>query len=63
MSDQNDIELTMLRSFYESWVNLHAIKNDKLHRRQKEQAAQILVDHAHQLKNYYLPTIDLRAVK
>ncbi len=56
MTDQKDIELAMLRSFYEAWINLHTIKNDKLHLRQKQQAAQVLVDQSHVLANFYNPT-------
>ncbi len=56
MSDQKDIELAMLRSFYESWINLHAIKNDKLHRKQKEQAAQLLYERSVIVQNFYNPT-------
>jgi len=56
MSDQKDIELAMLRSFYESWINLHAIKNDKLHRKQKEQAAQVLYEQSVIVAHFYNPT-------
>lgn len=56
MSDQKDIELAMLRIFYERWIGLHAIKNDKLHLKQKQQAAQLLVDQSHIVANFYNPT-------
>lgn len=49
----NDIEMDMLREFYRSWIALHTIPKDKLHRRQQEAAAQLLVDNAHTLKNFY----------
>jgi hypothetical protein len=51
MSDT--IELEMLRDFYKSWVALHKIPRDKLHRRKQEVHAQLLVDNAHTLRRYY----------
>ena len=51
MSD--NVELEMLRAFYISWVDLHKIPRDKLHRHKMEAQAQLLVDNAHALKAYY----------
>ncbi len=45
-----ELELQMLRHFYESWEYLHAIPNDKDHRKNSEAAAQVLVDAAHSLR-------------
>lgn len=58
MSDPQPIqpeafELAMLREFYKSWVALHKIPRDKLHRKKQEVAAQVLVNNAHTLANYY----------
>lgn len=52
----HDAELTLLRAFYESWVALHIIPRDGMHRRQQEQAAQLLTDNAHALKLFYKGT-------
>ena len=46
-------ELEMLREFYKRWEALHGITNDKLHRKQKEQAAQNLVEAAHAVRRLY----------
>ena len=46
-------ELDVLRGFYTRWEALHAIANDKLHRTQKEEAAQNLVNQAHILRRMY----------
>lgn len=48
-----DTEIGMLREFYRSWVALHTIPKDKLHRRKQEAAAQLLVDNAHVLRLFY----------
>ena len=48
-----DAELGMLRAFYRSWIAFHKIPRDKLHRRKQETAAQIMLDNAHDLQNYY----------
>ena len=48
-----DIERGMLRAFYSSWVALHKIPRDNLHRHKQEAAAQLLVDRAHELKEFY----------
>lgn len=47
------LELEMLRAFYLSWVGLHKIPRDKLHRRKQEAQAQLMVDNAHTLQNFY----------
>jgi hypothetical protein len=47
------IELDMLRAFYQSWIGLHKIPRDKLHRRKQEAAAQLLVDNAHTVQRFY----------
>lgn len=46
-------EIEMLRAFYASWVSLHKIPRDKLHRNKQEAAAQALVDQAHELAEFY----------
>lgn len=43
-------EFQCLREFYKAWEALHAIPNDRMHRRQKEAAAQHLVERAHILR-------------
>ena len=49
----DNAELEMLREFYKSWVGLHKIPRDKLHRRKQEVQAQLLVNNAHTLQRYY----------
>lgn len=51
----NSAELDLLREFYDCWRALHALPNDKLHRRQKERAAQSLVDAADCVKRFREP--------
>lgn len=46
-----------LERFYKCWEALHAIPNDKMHNRQKEEAAQALVDQAHILRRMYAERI------
>ena len=46
-------ECDMLRAFYIAWVDMHKIPRDPLHRRKMEVAAQLLVDRAHDLKEFY----------
>jgi hypothetical protein len=46
------MELGMLRRFFDCWEALHAIPNDKEHRRKSEQAAQLLVDTAHAVRRF-----------
>ena len=48
------VELDTLRAFYKAWEALHEIPNDKHHRRQKEEAAQALVQQAHVLRRMYV---------
>lgn len=36
-----------LKDFFEAWQHLHSLPNDKMHRRQAEEAAQDLVSKAH----------------
>lgn len=48
-----DAELSMLRTFYGRWTELHSIPRDRLHRRQQEVAAQEMVDAHNALKNFY----------
>jgi hypothetical protein len=43
-------EYQMLKQFYEAWEHLHSLPNDRLHRRQAEEAAEALVGHAHVLR-------------
>ncbi len=43
-------ELETLRAFYKAWELLHEIPNDKMHRKQKEEAAERLVQQAHILR-------------
>ena len=48
-----NVELDMLRIFYNAWENLHGIKGDKRNpdvRRKAEDAAQALVDAAEPLR-------------
>ena len=52
----HDAELTLLRAFYESWVALHTIPRDGMHRRQQEEAAQIMTDNAHAVRRLYQGT-------
>lgn len=42
-----------LEAFYKRWEALHAIPNDKMHKKQKEEAAQALVEQAHILRRMY----------
>lgn len=37
-------EFHVLQQFYEVWEALHAIPNDKLHKKQKEEAARKILD-------------------
>lgn len=39
-------EFQVLQQFYEAWEGLHAIPNDKWHKKQKEEAALKLVEKA-----------------
>lgn len=43
-------EYDTLKRFYRLWEALHEIPADKLHRKQKEEAAQALVQQAHVLR-------------
>ncbi len=52
----HDAELQLLRDFYASWVNMHTIARDGLHRKQQEEAAQVLVNNGHALKLFYKGT-------
>lgn len=40
----------MLKQFYEAWELLHSLPNDRLHRREAEEAAEAMVRHAHVLR-------------
>lgn len=44
-------EFQILRQFYEAWEALHRIPNDKHRRKQKEEAAQNLVEKAQVLRS------------
>ncbi len=46
-------EADLLREFYKRWEILHGIGADQIHRKQKEQAAQTLVEQAHILRRFY----------
>ena len=64
-AEQAVIELEMLREFYACWEALHKIaRNAVIAQRQKELAAQRLVDAAHSLRGFYEPvTPKLEVVK
>ncbi|MDE3022977.1 MAG: hypothetical protein KGI54_14155 [Pseudomonadota bacterium] len=47
-----NIELELLRDFYDCWVSLHSFPRDKKHRKDMETAAQRLVDAAHAVANF-----------
>lgn len=47
-------ELETLREFYRAWEALHALPNDPLYRKKKEEAAQALVTQAHILRWMYV---------
>ena len=49
----DEAELATLREFYAAWERLHKISSDPLYRKQKEEAAQELVTHAHILRRMY----------
>lgn len=51
--DPIQAELQLLREFYASWVYLHTIPRDHLHRKKQETAAQELVDAGHALRAFY----------
>lgn len=48
-------ELELLREFYDAWLRFHAIKNDRIHRRTKELAAQEIVDANHAIQRFRKP--------
>ncbi len=54
-----DAEIQMHRDFFDAWEALHALPNDKLHRRQAEQAAQKLVDFAQAIKRLREPPLQV----
>jgi hypothetical protein len=49
----DEAELGFLREFYAAWERLHKLPKDQMHRKQAEQAAQELVNHAHILRRMY----------
>lgn len=51
--DPYQVEMDLLREFYVTWVSLHKIPRDKLHRKKQEAAAQTLVDCGHSLRIFY----------
>lgn len=60
--DPFDVELDMLREFFDCWEALHAIRKHPVHRRQQEAAAQRLVDCAHTIRAFRQP-VKLELVK
>ena len=46
----SQVELEMLRHFFDSWEALHAIPNERGNRSKSEAAAQVLVDAAHAVR-------------
>ncbi len=50
-----DLEVYLLRDFFDKWEALHAIKRDKLHRNKQEQAAQSLVEAAYAVRHFRSP--------
>lgn len=54
-SDASEAELGLLRNFFDAWQALHAIPNDKFHRRKKEDAAVVLTNAAQSVIRYRNP--------
>lgn len=52
-----EIELEMLRDFYQKWKGLHSLENTPDTRTMMEQAAQNLVEAADTLDNFYNPDL------
>ena len=52
----HDAELQLLRDFYTSWVAFHTIPRDGIHRKQQEEAAQVMTNNGHALKLFYKGT-------
>jgi len=54
MNDE-DIELRMLRDFYDKWEALHQIPTNETNMQQKQQAAQALVGAAWAVRHFRSP--------
>lgn len=50
-------ELRLLREFFEKWVTFHAVKKDRHHRKQQEQAAADLLQAAKAVEGFRRPAI------
>ena len=57
-----EAEILMHREFFEAWEALHALPNDKLHRREAEQAAQKLVDIAQAIRRLREPPMQVERI-
>lgn len=51
----SDLELEMLRAFFDAWENLHSIPNIQGNRKKSEAAATILVEAAHAIRTLRAP--------
>lgn len=59
MPAHDKAELAMLRAFYERWEALHAMANDKMHRSQKEELAQKVVEAAMVIRSIREPRVSI----
>ena len=60
-----ETELTMLRNFFQTWCDFHALKRDKLHERQQKELINKMLEQAQTLIRFKNPvgTLTINGVK
>lgn len=56
------VEIQLLREFYDSWIEMHSIPNDKLHHNKLDAACEKLKLCAKRIENMRQPSVYPRAI-